>query len=73
MGNIQKQNILKSLSDAGKSFMNIGKQFLKQFSLKTCEKTQFRYDSFSDKVAHEVTQCEKNPNLYFWGTSLPYS
>ena len=40
MGNIQKQNILKSLSDAGKSFMNIGKQFLKQFSLKTCEKTQ---------------------------------
>ena len=31
------------------------------------------YDSFSDKVGHEVTQSEKNPNPYFWGTSLPYS
>ena len=35
--------------------------------------TILQYDSFSDKVAHEVTQCEKNPNPYVLGTSLPYS
>ena len=34
---------------------------------------KIRYDSFSDKVAHEVTQSEKNPNPYVLGTSLPYS
>ena len=31
------------------------------------------YDSFSDKVVCEITQCEKNPNPYILGTSLPYS
>ena len=31
------------------------------------------YDSFSDKVGHEVTECEKNPNPYFLGSDLPYS
>ena len=25
----------------------------------------------SDKVGHEVTECEKNSNQYFLGTSLP--
>ena len=33
----------------------------------------FAYDSFSDKVGHEVTQCETNQNPFYLGTSLPYS
>ena len=33
---------------------------------------RYLQDSFSDKVGHEVTKCEKNPNQYFLGTSLPY-
>ena len=55
-----KKNLMKFLIDANK--VGLTKQ----------PKIEY-YDSFSDKVAHEVTQSEKNPNPYFWGTSLPYS
>ena len=55
-------------------YLNIFVRYLRIFEyIRTPTFQCSEYDSFSDKVANEVTQSEKNTNQYFLGTPLPYS
>ena len=57
---LKKMVHIKNFSVRKKSAKKLNKSGLRMTS----------YNSFSDKVGHEVTECEKNPNQDFLGTSI---